>query len=66
LARDLFPIRVFTLLPGMFRWRPARIQEGCERKTPILVPQVGVTHDPKGQATALVVGADNKGRSAPA
>jgi membrane fusion protein (multidrug efflux system) len=24
------------------------------------VPQVGVTHDPKGQATALVVGSDNK------
>jgi len=26
----------------------------------MLVPQQGVTRDPKGQATALVVGADNK------
>ncbi|WP_341772066.1 HlyD family secretion protein, partial [Burkholderia gladioli] len=25
-----------------------------------LVPQIGVQHDPKGQATALVVGQDNK------
>ena len=25
-----------------------------------LVPQVGVTHDPNGRATALVVGADDK------
>ncbi|WP_332455353.1 HlyD family secretion protein, partial [Burkholderia ubonensis] len=25
-----------------------------------LVPQIGVTHDQKGQAVALVVGADNK------
>jgi membrane fusion protein (multidrug efflux system) len=26
----------------------------------LLVPQVGVTHDPAGHATALVVGPDNK------
>ncbi|HET7065473.1 MAG TPA: HlyD family secretion protein, partial [Rudaea sp.] len=37
----------------------ARIEEGVNENA-ILVPQVGVTHDPKGQATALVVGPDNK------
>jgi len=37
----------------------ARIEEGINENA-ILVPQVGVTHDPKGQATALVVGPDNK------
>jgi len=26
----------------------------------LVVPQIGVTHDQKGQPTALVVGADNK------
>ena len=29
-------------------------------QTSLLVPQQGVTHDPKGNATALVVNADNK------
>ena len=37
----------------------ARIEQGVSENA-ILVPQVGVTHDPQGQATALVVGADNK------
>jgi len=37
----------------------ARIEEGVDDNA-ILVPQVGVTHDPAGQATALVVGSDNK------
>jgi membrane fusion protein (multidrug efflux system) len=37
----------------------ARIEEGVADDA-ILVPQVGVTHDPQGQATALVVGPDNK------
>jgi membrane fusion protein (multidrug efflux system) len=45
------------LLPGMFV--RARIDEGTNEQA-LLVPQVGVTHDAKGQATALVVGADNK------
>jgi membrane fusion protein (multidrug efflux system) len=46
-----------VLLPGMFV--RARIEEGVDDNA-ILVPQVGVTHDPTGQATALVVGPDNK------
>jgi len=55
--RAIFPNSRFVLLPGMFV--RARIEEGVNEDA-ILVPQVGVTHDPKGQATALVVGADNK------
>jgi membrane fusion protein (multidrug efflux system) len=30
------------------------------RKQAVLAPQRGITRDPKGDATALVVGADNK------
>jgi len=56
-VRAIFPNPRFLLLPGMFV--RARIDEGLD-ETAILVPQVGVTHDPKGQATALVVGPDNK------
>ena len=56
-VRALFPNPRFVLLPGMFV--RARIEEGVNDNA-ILVPQVGVTHDPKGQATALVVGPDNK------
>ena len=37
----------------------ARVEEGVTENA-FLVPQVGVTHDQKGQATALVVGSDNK------
>jgi len=55
--RAIFPNPRFVLLPGMFV--RARIEEGISENA-ILVPQVGVTHDPKGRATALVVGADNK------
>jgi membrane fusion protein (multidrug efflux system) len=44
------------LLPGMFV--RARIEQGV-RSDALLVPQVGVAHDPQGQATALVVGPDN-------
>jgi membrane fusion protein, multidrug efflux system len=56
-VRAIFPNPRLVLLPGMFV--RARIEEGLNENA-ILVPQVGVTHDPKGQATALVVGADNK------
>src|ERR1700681_3727983 len=56
-VRAIFPNPRFVLLPGMFV--RARIEEGVNENA-ILVPQVGVTHDPKGQATALVVGPDNK------
>ena len=56
-VRAIFPNPRFVLLPGMFV--RARIEEGVNENA-FLAPQVGVTHDPKGQATALVVGADNK------
>src|SRR5271167_2781487 len=56
-VRAIFPNPRFLLLPGMFV--RARIDEGLDENA-TLVPQAGVTHDPKGQATALVVGPDNK------
>src|SRR5260370_29133958 len=56
-VRAIFPNPRFVLLPGMFV--RARIEEGVNENA-ILVPEVGVTHDPKGQATALVVGTDDK------
>jgi membrane fusion protein (multidrug efflux system) len=56
-VRAIFPNPRFILLPGMFV--RARIEEGVNENA-ILVPQVGVTHDPNGQATALVVGPDDK------
>jgi membrane fusion protein (multidrug efflux system) len=56
-VRAIFPNPNFVLLPGMFV--RARIEEGVSDDA-ILVPQVGVTHDPQGHATALVVGADAK------
>jgi membrane fusion protein (multidrug efflux system) len=52
-VRAIFPNPRGVLLPGMFV--RARIEEGINENA-ILVPQVGVTHDPKGQATAPVVG----------
>jgi membrane fusion protein (multidrug efflux system) len=56
-VRAIFPNPNFILLPGMFV--RARIEEGVAGDA-ILVPQVGVTHDPQGHATALVVGPDAK------
>ena len=56
-VRAIFPNKDRVLLPGMFV--RARIDEGVNNKA-LVVPQVGVTHDQKGQPTALVVGADNK------
>ncbi|MDI1332443.1 efflux RND transporter periplasmic adaptor subunit [Pseudomonas sp.] len=55
--RAAFPNPNDILLPGMFVH--ARLTEGVRQKA-ILVPQQGITRDLKGQATALVVGADNK------
>jgi membrane fusion protein (multidrug efflux system) len=55
--RAIFPNPKFLLLPGMFV--RARIQQGVAGDA-ILVPQTGVTHDPQGRATALVVGPDSK------
>ncbi len=51
-----------TLLPGMFV--RAIIDEGT-RANGILVPQVGILRDPRGGATAYVVGAGNKVESRP-
>jgi membrane fusion protein (multidrug efflux system) len=56
-VRALFPNPKYVLLPGMFV--RARIDEGVNDNV-MLVPQVGVTHDAAGKATALVVGPDNK------
>jgi membrane fusion protein (multidrug efflux system) len=55
--RALFPNPRMELLPGMFV--RARIEQGVLDDA-LLVPQAGVTHDPQGQATALVVGPDNR------
>jgi len=56
-VRAVFPNPDHVLLPGMFV--RASIEQGVNDNA-LLVPQVGVTHDPKGQATTLVVGTDNK------
>lgn len=55
--RALFPNPEGLLLPNMYV--RAVIEEGM-RDAAILVPQQAVTRDAKGQATALVVGADGK------
>ncbi|HWX02260.1 efflux RND transporter periplasmic adaptor subunit [Collimonas sp.] len=55
--RALFPNPKYVLLPGMFV--RARIEQGVNDKA-ILVPIPGVSHNPQGQATALVVGPGNK------
>jgi membrane fusion protein, multidrug efflux system len=55
--RMVFPNPDSTLLPGMFV--RAVVGEGVNEKA-ILAPQQGVTRDPKGNASALVVGADGK------
>lgn len=56
-VRAIFPNPEHVLLPGMFV--RARIEEGVNDNA-FIVPQVGVQHDQKGQATVLVVGADDK------
>jgi len=56
-VRAIFPNPHQVLLPGMFV--RGRIDRGVDN-TAMLVPQVGVTHNSQGQATALVVGPDNK------
>jgi membrane fusion protein (multidrug efflux system) len=55
--RAIFPNPERVLLPGMFV--RARLEQGTNDRA-MLVPQIGVTHDQKGQAIALVVGPDNK------
>ena len=55
--RAVFPNPEQVLLPGMFV--QARLQTGS-KSAAILAPQQGVTRNSKGEATAMVVGADNK------
>ncbi|AWU99310.1 efflux transporter periplasmic adaptor subunit [Burkholderia sp. JP2-270] len=55
--RAVFPNPGKVLLPGMFV--RARIEQGVNENA-FLVPQIGVTHDQKGQAIAMVVSAGNK------
>lgn len=54
--RAIFPNPQKLLLPGMFV--TARLEEG-ESENAILVPQQGVSHNAKGEPTAMVVTADN-------
>jgi membrane fusion protein (multidrug efflux system) len=54
--RAVFPNPQRLLLPGMFVRE--EIEEGVQRDA-LLVPQLGVSHDQKGDATALVVGPGN-------
>ncbi|HEY6925639.1 MAG TPA: efflux RND transporter periplasmic adaptor subunit [Steroidobacteraceae bacterium] len=55
--RALFPNPDKLLLPGMFVRE--QIEEG-RRTDALLVPQVAVTHNQRGDATALVVNEENK------
>ncbi|QDY41243.1 efflux RND transporter periplasmic adaptor subunit [Candidatus Pantoea soli] len=55
--RAIFPNPDHRLLPGMFV--RARLDEGTNPSA-LLVPQQGVTRTPTGEASAMVVGADNK------
>jgi len=55
--RALFPNPDMLLLPGMFVRE--QIVEG-RRTNALLVPQLVVTHNYKGEPTALVVNTDNK------
>lgn len=55
--RAIFPNPRRELLPGMFV--RARLAQGVRRDA-LLVPQRGVTRNQRGDATVLVVGADNK------
>ncbi|NDL65032.1 efflux RND transporter periplasmic adaptor subunit [Acerihabitans arboris] len=55
--RAIFPNPQHSLLPGMFV--RARLEEGTNDSA-LLVPQQGITRNPRGEATAMVVGPDNK------
>jgi membrane fusion protein, multidrug efflux system len=55
--RAVFPNPKHDLLPGMFV--RAILEEGVNEQG-LLVPQQGVTHDTRGNATALVLGTDGK------
>ncbi len=53
--RAQFPNPDDTLLPGMY---VRAVLDQAVSTTAILAPQQGISHDPKGNATALVVGAN--------
>ena len=55
--RAVFPNPKNVLLPGMFV--RARIEQGVNDRA-MLVPAAGLTHNPQGQASVMVVGADSK------
>lgn len=55
--RAIFPNPDISLLPGMFV--RARLNEGI-RENALLVPQQGITRNPRGEATAMVVGEGDK------
>ncbi|WP_395334637.1 efflux RND transporter periplasmic adaptor subunit [Novosphingobium sp. BL-8H] len=57
ILRATFPNPNGLLLPGMYV--RAKLVEGLRRNV-ILAPQQGVIRDPRGRATAMVVGKDNK------
>jgi len=57
ILRAVFPNPKQTLLPGMFV--RAILEEGINENA-ILVPQRGVTRNPKGEAMVMVVGAQEK------
>ncbi|MEM5327508.1 efflux RND transporter periplasmic adaptor subunit [Paraburkholderia sp. JHI2823] len=61
-VRAIFPNPDRVLLPGMFV--RARIEEGIDNNA-FLVPQVGVQHDQKGQASVYVVNKEDKVVSTP-
>lgn len=55
--RAVFPNPKQALLPGMFV--RAILEEGVNEKA-ILIPQRGVTRNPKGEAMVMVIGAEEK------
>lgn len=55
--RAIFPNPDHTLLPGMYV--RAELEEGTNPNA-LLVPQQGIARTPRGDATAMVVGKDNK------
>jgi membrane fusion protein (multidrug efflux system) len=55
--RAVFPNPDHVLLPGMFVH--ARLVAGVKSEA-ILAPQQGISRNPRGEPTAMVVGADNK------
>ena len=55
--RAVFPNPKYELLPGMYV--RAVVEEGVMENA-IVVPQQGVSHDPKGNAVAMVVNAEGK------